>query len=87
MAGGGRVTCSKGHRCCDDQSKFHDHFLSAEDCTQCAATGDPLVASVDDECPTCGAYMLNPELHANWHRDIARRADSYVSPPTYGGYR
>lgn len=53
---------------------------------------DPVVEQVDDECPTCGAWMLNPALHADFHRRqreqfehldaLARR---YVSPPRYGG--
>lgn len=53
---------------------------------------DPLVESVEDECPTCGAWMLNPALHRNWHADtisrfhaIAAEARRYKSPPVYGG--
>jgi hypothetical protein len=53
---------------------------------------DPLVESVEDECPTCGAWMLNPALHRDWHKkqdqrfhEIAREASRYKSPPTYGG--
>ena len=49
----------------------------------CAAMKDVLVASVEDECPTCGAYVLNHALHRDWHADISRRADSYSPPPTY----
>lgn len=54
---------------------------------------DTLVASVEDECPTCGAYMLNPALHESWHhnlsdrlRAISEKAGRYVSPPVYGGF-
>lgn len=51
-----------------------------------------LAAQVDDECPTCGAYVLNPALHRDWHghlraalNDLGRRADAYKDPPRYGG--
>lgn len=44
-----------------------------------------LASYVDDECPTCGAYILNPALHESWHRQILDAARSYVDPPRYGG--
>lgn len=34
---------------------------------------DPLVDFVADECPTCGAYMLNPSLHRDWHSRLGDR--------------
>lgn len=46
-----------------------------------------LAEYVDDECPTCGAWVLNVPLHAQWHIDIKTRADRYVDPPRYGGHR
>lgn len=53
---------------------------------------DPLTEGVEDECPTCGAWMLNPQLHKNWHADTDRRfrmidaeARRYKDPPRYGG--
>lgn len=52
---------------------------------------DPVVEEVSDECPTCGAYVLNQALHEDFHRRqrqqfehldaLARR---YVEPPRYG---
>lgn len=51
-----------------------------------------LAEYVEDECPTCGAYILNPALHAQWHehiqsslRNLGERADRYKPPPVYGG--
>lgn len=53
---------------------------------------DPLTDAVEDECPTCGAYMLNPALHRDWHADTDRRfrtidaeARRYRPSPRYGG--
>lgn len=52
---------------------------------------DPLVEQVEDECPTCGAWMLNPALHKEWHAKLRLRlqeleveASRYKSPPVYG---
>ena len=44
---------------------------------------DPYVEQVDDECPTCGAYVLNHALHRDWHRTIRDEARRYKPPPTY----
>lgn len=46
---------------------------------------DPLVESVEDECPICGAWMLNPALHRDWHQKIWEEASRYKDPPRYGG--
>lgn len=52
---------------------------------------DPLVEEVADECGTCGAYVLNHTLHADFHRrqkqqfeHLDRLARQYVEPPRYG---
>lgn len=80
------ATCKDDHVCCGG-AICPGHYRPADTCGDCAAMKDTLVASVEDECPTCGAYVLNHALHANWHRDIAEAASSYVSPPVYGGLR
>lgn len=66
--------------------------MSAHDEPEVEPSTDPLVEFVQDECPTCGAYMLNPALHADYHArlrqqfiDLDRLARQYVSPPRYGG--
>lgn len=53
---------------------------------------DPVVEQVEDECPKCGAYVLNHALHAEWHRHLRlaveeaqAEAKRYKSPPRYGG--
>ncbi len=53
---------------------------------------DAVVEAVQDECPTCGAYVLNPALHRDWHQqwrqrmsEVAAEASRYKSPPVYGG--
>lgn len=54
----------------------------------CHETIDSLVEAVQDECPTCGAYVLNPALHSDWHRTLREqlfKVGQYVPPPTYGG--
>jgi hypothetical protein len=52
---------------------------------------DPLVEQVQDECPTCGAYVLNEALHRDFHRrqreqfiNLDQLARRYVDPPRYG---
>lgn len=49
-----------------------------------------LADQVEDECPMCGAYMLNPALHRDWHLSIATQlqaieneARAWKPPPTY----
>lgn len=51
---------------------------------------DPVVEQVDDECPKCGAFMLNKALHEDWHRHLRisveeamKEAKRYKSPPRY----
>ena len=53
---------------------------------------DPLVEALNDECPKCGAYVLNTGLHEEWHRHLRlaieeaqTEAKRYKSPPRYGG--
>lgn len=40
---------------------------------------DPLVEFVQDECPTCGAYMLNPALHRDWHNGLGDRLSAILT--------
>ncbi len=54
-------------------------------------TRDPLVDFVEDECPTCGAYMLNPALHRDYHarqkaqfEHLDRKASRLTGMETYG---
>jgi hypothetical protein len=51
---------------------------------------DALVDFVEDECPTCGAYMLNPAIHRDWHEKQRRQfgqldeaAHAYRPAPRY----
>lgn len=53
---------------------------------------DPVVEQVNDECPKCGAYVLNKALHEDWHmhlraaiEEAQAEARRYKSPPRYGG--
>ncbi len=46
----------------------------------------------NNECPTCGAYMLNEELHSEFHRrqreqfvNLDHLARQYVPEPRYAG--
>jgi hypothetical protein len=52
---------------------------------------DPLVEIEQDACGTCGAYMVNPALHADWHARqkaqfeyLDRRANRLTGLETYG---
>lgn len=69
-------------------AEHHDHPLhvSADEWV------DPVVEQVDDECPKCGAYVLNKALHEDWHmhlraaiEEAQTEAKRYKSPPRYGG--
>lgn len=44
-----------------------------------------LADAVEDECPTCGAWMLNPQLHHDWHERLNVEVRKYREPPRYGG--
>lgn len=66
-----------GHVHCDraDEPR-HVHDVPAEECSLCHAIADPLVAAIEDECPKCGAYVLNQALHADWHVHLRKAIEN-----------
>jgi hypothetical protein len=52
---------------------------------------DSLVEIEQDTCGTCGAYMVNPALHKDWHErqrqqfiELDRKASRLTGMETYG---
>jgi hypothetical protein len=64
-------------------------------CPECGTEAqplDPLVEMEKDGCGSCGAFMVNPELHAEFHarqkrqfEDLHRMANRPTGMETYGG--